>query len=352
MSSIKIRSSNIELLRIVAMFSIFTGHCFNSCEGCYDYQSFDWKVVFMQWASMWGKTAINSFVVISGYFMCTSQLTAKRYLKILLEVIFYNFAIYAIFLIAGRETCSPKRLFELFGFLFRNANAGFLVSFLWFYLGIPFYNVLIKNLDRRELYKLIGLLLMAFTFNSTFFANKYMFHHVFWYMTIYFIGAAIRLHPMKWMSNQRFCVASLVGMMLFCYCWAPVNDMLLANKLLPVNFEYWFVRDSDKILALGVGIVAFIVFRNWNMGYHRWINTVASTTFGILLIHTNGDAMRQWLFVDFLQLPQHWGLPMGQFVAYNVSIWILLFCTLSAIDYLRIRFIERPLFNCLFKGKQ
>ena len=84
------RSSNIELLRIVAMLAIVAHH--------YVVNSTVWEMfdpvrptvnsIFLQLWGMWGKTAINVFVLITGYFMCQSRLTAKRYLKIFLQIIF------------------------------------------------------------------------------------------------------------------------------------------------------------------------------------------------------------------------------------------------------------------------
>ena len=86
------RNSNIEVLRIVAMLAIVAHHyVVNSTVS----QMFDpvyptLNSMFLQLWGMWGKTAINVFVLISGYFMCRSSLTARRYLKILLEIVFYS----------------------------------------------------------------------------------------------------------------------------------------------------------------------------------------------------------------------------------------------------------------------
>lgn len=33
----------------------------------------------------WGKTGINCFVLITGYFMCKSQITSKKFLRLLFE---------------------------------------------------------------------------------------------------------------------------------------------------------------------------------------------------------------------------------------------------------------------------
>ena len=38
----------------------------------------------------WGKTCINSFVLITGYFMCKSNITLKKFIKLLFTVMFYR----------------------------------------------------------------------------------------------------------------------------------------------------------------------------------------------------------------------------------------------------------------------
>lgn len=39
------------------------------------------KVCFFYLFGMWGKTGINCFVLITGYFMCKSQITLRKFLK-------------------------------------------------------------------------------------------------------------------------------------------------------------------------------------------------------------------------------------------------------------------------------
>ena len=91
----KSRSSNLELLRIVAMLLIIAHHFVvnSGVTNCYDFSHITPNMVFLQLWGMWGKTAINVFVMISGYFMCTSKLTVKRFGKVYLEAKFYKIII-------------------------------------------------------------------------------------------------------------------------------------------------------------------------------------------------------------------------------------------------------------------
>lgn len=56
-----------------------------------------------------------------------------------------------------------------------------------------------------------------------------------------------------------------------------------------------FVSNANKLLALAFLISIFSLFKNINIGNNKIINAVSTTTFGVLLIHTNSNAIRQLL---------------------------------------------------------
>lgn len=41
-----------------------------------------------------GKTGIDCFILITGYFMCQSQASVRKFLKLVLEIEFYRLVIY------------------------------------------------------------------------------------------------------------------------------------------------------------------------------------------------------------------------------------------------------------------
>ena len=66
----KIRSSNIELMRIVLMIIIIMHHYVVN-SGIMDgvnLSDLSVNVVFLQYWGMWGKMAINANVMVSGFF--------------------------------------------------------------------------------------------------------------------------------------------------------------------------------------------------------------------------------------------------------------------------------------------
>ena len=347
----KQRSSNLELLRIISMLAIVAHHFVvnSGITSAYDLQHISANTLYLQLLGMWGKTAINVFVLISGYFMCKAKLTLSRFCKVYLEAKFYRLVIFVILLIMGYETISPKGMLNvLFGFI-RNPNGGFTSSFLMFYLFIPFYNVLIHHMTKKQHEYLLAVSLIYFTAAPTFLFAGSVFHEPLWYAILYFIAAYIRHYPQSWMNNNRICIPGLICLALLSGLSVIVVDFV--GVRFGFSSYYYMVADSNMLLALLVSIFVFLVFKNINMKHNKMINCIASTTFGVLCIHASSDAMRKFLWQDLLKVPQAYALSLPLLMLYSIASVIGVFAVCSVIDFVRIHLIEKPLFNKLNQQK-
>ena len=84
-------------------------------------------------------------------------------------------------------------------------------------------------------------------------------------------------------------------------------------------------------------------FKNLNIPHIPFINTVAASCFGVLLIHANSDAMRLWLWVDTLKVPSVYAKALMPLHA--VGSVLLVYAACTCIDFLRIRYLEKPFFR-------
>lgn len=101
-SNCKVRSSNLELFRIITMLLIVAHHyVVNSglvdVGGVVLSNYLSVKSIFILIFGAWGKIGINCFVMITGYFMCTAQINMRKYIRLVLEVYFYNIVIGSFF---------------------------------------------------------------------------------------------------------------------------------------------------------------------------------------------------------------------------------------------------------------
>ena len=106
--STKVRNSNLELYRIIVMLSIvFHHYVVNSGLMTFmDANPTASRSIFLYLIGMWGKTGVNCFVLITGYFMCQKSITLHKFLKLVLEVVFYNVVIFLVFALTYHQNFS------------------------------------------------------------------------------------------------------------------------------------------------------------------------------------------------------------------------------------------------------
>ena len=98
---VKIRNSSLELFRIIAMILIIAHHYVvnSGIQAHMALAPSSPQSLFLYIFGAWGKTGINCFVLITGYFMCKSHISVKKFIKLLGEIMFYRIVIRSIFMI-------------------------------------------------------------------------------------------------------------------------------------------------------------------------------------------------------------------------------------------------------------
>lgn len=338
------RSSNFELMRIVLMLLIVANHLLSN-SGLYDQislSSLSNKGRAILLFSMWGKTAINPFVMVTGYFMCTSRLTLRRVVKLYAQVKLYRLAIFAALAAIGYQELSRWDITSALFNVARFAGGGFTVSFIAFYVFIPFYNKLIGVMGEREHGLMLAGMLFWQTLCPLLFGNTALFNEVMWYLTLYFIGAYLRLYPKPWTEARGLstvmlvvCVAaSMASVIYFAWRGGATGQ--------PWYYSYRWVSDSNKIFALLTGVAIFLFVKNHPLGYHPLINTVASTAFGVLLIHASSQSMNRLVWKRLAHTDTLLSMAGGPMLVRAVLTCVTIFAVCSVIDYLRIQLLEKP----------
>ena len=194
--------------------------------------------------------------------------------------------------------------------------------------------------------RLLGVLLLIYTVIPSIPKMSITLNYVSWFCIIYLIGAFIRLHgsEMPFLMNR-------VGMKCaICFGIAICSIVVGTYFSNSQNSRYWyFVTDSNKLLALLPAIFAFLWFKNLDIKYSKIINSVAASTFGVLMIHANSDTMRQWLWKDILHNAQMY--ESDWFILHMVGSTFCIFVICIVLDMIRIKLIEKPFMNLLTSGK-
>ena len=296
-----------------------------------------WRSLFLLLIGAWGKTGINCFLMITGYFMCKSEITTRKFLKLYCEVVFYRVLFFLIFLITGYQSFSIKELL-LLPLPIKNIKTGFIGCYMVFFLFIPFLNNMLKHMNEKQ--HLLLLALCGFTYVLFGTLHNVTMNYVSWFMVIYLIAAYFRLYPKKVFTNKK--VWGILTAVFMILSAASVVCCAMLGSKLHKEIAHFFVSDSNTFLAVGTGVCSFMLFKNLPLKYNKTINTIASSTFGVLCIHANSATMRRWLWVDLLDNVGHYGSPFMPLHA--IGCCLLIFAACTAIDVVRIRLVETPFF--------
>ena len=343
----KARNSNLELYRIIVMLMIVAHHYVvnSGLMEALQYSPLSPSSSAMLMFGGWGKIGINCFLLITGYFMCKSEFSWQKLLKLYLWIAFYSVLIYVIFVITGHEKLSLFRSLLTLWPLTEFTPNGFVSCFLMFYLFIPFLNLFLQHLKQKPHQYLIILLLVFYGVLPTVPKIHIQFNYVSWFIAIYIIAAYIRIYGlMPKVSHRMWGVLTLV---LIIICSFSILGMEAIYKLNLVNSfaPYHFVADSNKIMPILTAVASFMYFKDLKIPQSKLINAIGGATFGVLLIHANSDAMRQWLWKETFDCVGHFSSSLLWTLGYAIISVLLIFIVCAGIDWFRGKYIEPHLIS-------
>lgn len=289
--------------------------------------------IFLFLFGAWGKTGINCFMMITGYFMCKSNITLKKYLKLICEVLFYNILIAGIFVISGYGNI--KDIINALLIVRVIDSNHFFACFLMFYLLIPFLNILLKHVNQQQHKRLVEILAFLYIFLSTIPKFDVVMNYVSWFSTLYIIAAYIRLYPLR-ERNWGLWTIVFVGIAVL-----SIFACLKLGSIFGKQAAYRFVSDSNSFLAFAISVCSFMYFKGLKITQNRLINAVGGSTFGVLCIHANSMTVINWLWGDFLDVSAKYQLPLVKLMVFSVITVLGIFMVCTLIDQIRIHTVEK-----------
>ncbi|SMC40524.1 Surface polysaccharide O-acyltransferase, integral membrane enzyme [Oscillospiraceae bacterium] len=329
----KKRQSNIELLRIIAMFSIIAHHYVvnSGINNCLIENPCSVRTAILIVFGAWGKTSINIFVLITGYFMCQSKLTVKKYLKLIGEFVFYNLILFLIYWRLGCIDFSWSGLLQKCNPIYMVGNS-FVPAYFLLLLFVPFLNRFIEIMDQKTHAKLVVLLLGVYSGLGSLSFILFTFNYLSWFVILYILSAYIRKYPNRLLFSGRFVGIKLIGALV-------IASATLVYEIRHLQHTFFWVSDSNKILALLISVYVFVFFLNINVSYNSIINLFASTTLGVLLIHADSSIMRSYIWDTVYPNSVYYYTKYVYLHAFAKVFLVFVICAI--IDIIRIYTVEK-----------
>lgn len=343
----KKRNSSLELLRIICIILIIAHHY--TVHGGYDVftvDNFSINTAILQILSLWGKMACNIFILITGYFMIKSKFNFKKFILLILEMIFYSLGIVIVLAIFKLHTFSLKEIIKATIPMFY--GNWFLVNYLILYCLIPFLNKIINGLEKKTFRNfLIVTLVICCVIPTVAFNSKFEFNDFDIMLVMYFIGAYIGIYfndEKRNIYTKMMIILNIIlvlSVIFFDYIGIKINkDNLIKNAT-------YFSR-INSILTIFGAISTFLYFAKHHNYLSKTINFLSSSVLGIYLIHDN-EYIREIIWKKVY--PNVLFINTNFFILHIIIKIFCVFIICLLIDKLRIYFLESKIIKIIDKNQ-
>lgn len=358
----KIRQSNFELLRIVAMlmivafhYSIFVGEQIYALPVILCRKVFMNKL-FISILGSFGPIGSGLFFMITGFFLINKEKASIK--KVVSETAFYSLAFCIIYVVLLFLCKITRRGIDL-AFFDGNSLTGvkyiitsllrpityewwFVTSYLVLLLCLPLINQLISLFSKG------GFICFLFFVWFFYYSIDYVFDRNYLLLVkaffFYISGAFIQLYLPKEISFLKkiiLLLACISLLVIMTYCNFLEN--LFSHNLNGVQKDL-FIALRDCISIPAFSFCLFLLFSTIKINDNVFINSIASSTFGIYLIHHSALCRRLiWRFI--LKKSEIW-FTSSFFPLFSILYILLVFSLCAIIDLSRRKYIE-PLYSIL-----
>lgn len=349
------RKSNFELLRIFAMLMIVAFHyAYHGIQkGNIDLISYQgWSTgsivnkMFTCFLTPGGEIGVALFFMLTGYFMVRRDFFSLK--KIVLECIFYGILACGLFIIVKAtghnipDSESTMLATDFISTLFNPASGGlfwFVSAYILLMLITPFLNRLFNRINYRGM--LVFLLFDWFVWYlipNSIGGTYHLFERAVFF---YSLGALCSLHLQQTKHKE-------LNLSLFCLSWTGfaicnyVVASIEANPETPLKIKVLEKAANALGSGLFVVVAALSLFRFFEAtkirGGAAVINAVASTVFGVYLIHDS-----------FIGRPFIWDMLFEVSKRQYQSCWyplmaagtiLIVFIVCIFVDMIRQKFIQ------------
>ena len=278
------RKTNLEWLRIIAIFMIISYHYV--VHTGFDFHEGDiLSKTFLELVSYGGKAGVNIFCILMGYFGVKSRFRLEKVLRTEEQILFYSIVgIVVNILFNGLDFSLNALLKSIFPIIFD--QYWFMTAYIIVYLLSPFINQLLLSMDRREYIKLLmveTIIWAIIPFFSLQESDGMGFTQLIWFGVMYSWGAYFRLYKRAY-SISRYGVLIVLSILLVLGMVSELNYIGYNNEFIYTHTTYFRWSNSPIIIIFSLSL--FRLFESVHIKNSKVINFIASGTLYICFMKT------------------------------------------------------------------
>lgn len=305
----KKRMENLELLRCVAMMMVVTLHFLGKgglltggdrtlSDGAVALTGAGYAAWLLEAFCI---VAVNGYMLISGYFLCTSSFKLSRLIRLWLQVWFYSVTFGVLAAAAGvvEETAVDAHYYLTLLFPISMDHYWFMTAYLFLYVLTPFAGLAVRQMTKGQMKAAILILLTVFCLLKSVAPFRLEAdrkgYDVLWYLCVFAAAAYLRRFGLPWLKGKWRCLLLYVVSCLLVFG----ETMVLHEIYLRTGRLSWIVNISmeyNHILPFlgAVGLFGFFLHIRVPEKISGMINKVAGCTLGVYLLHENLGLRYAW----------------------------------------------------------
>lgn len=293
----KERDSNMELLRLVAMFLVLVVHADFFSLGMPTYRdvmctpSNAFMRFFFESLSF---VCVNVFVLISGWFgICPNK---RSFCKFVFQCLFFLVGIYVALLLTKHTYLSTEGVKGCLVMLQWN---WFIKAYIGLYILAPTLNVFVQNADRNAQK---SVLVSFFVFQTVYsWLNDAAIFFEQGYSTMSFIGLYLLARYIKVFKPHWAYMSSMYYLIAF----GIFTFVLSVTAFFTTQVKVWRLADLIYLYVNPLVIVSSICLLLFFSGMRlksKVVNRLASSSFAIFLLHTNPNLCKPYFATNVVRI--------------------------------------------------
>ena len=297
------RMANLELLRCIAMMMVVVLHFLGKGNLLPELSGRDMEVTgYVAWLlESFCIVAVNAYMLISGYFLCTSSFKLSRLIQLWLQLWFYSVGFGLIGALTGILTETPFDTHYLLTLIFpvSMGHYWFLTAYFFLYILLPFMGRAVKQMSKQQLQLSLGLLFFVFCLLKSILPVRLemdsLGYDCLWYLCVFLAAAYLRRFGVPFLEKKgrgillyaAFCLLIFAGTMGLRTVYLRTGSFRLMLKMfLEYNHVFPFLA------AAGL----FAAFLRLKVGgkFADLVICIAPYTLGVYLLHENIGFRYSW----------------------------------------------------------
>ncbi|HBA48118.1 MAG TPA: hypothetical protein DCZ91_10045 [Lachnospiraceae bacterium] len=297
------RMANLELLRCLAMMMVVIMHYLGKGNLLADLTEpqltgTELAAWFLECFCI---VAVNIYMFISGFFLCTSSFKVSRLIQLWLQVWVYSVGIGLLGALTGVMAGTDVDIHFMLTLLFpvSMGHYWFMTAYVFLYLLLPFVGTAVRRMDKRQLQAALALLLFAFCIIKSVLPVRFEMdgqgYDCLWYLCVFVTAAYVRRFGGGFLEKRRLGPVLYGGGCLLTFAVTLfLRRIYLRSGSLDTMLK--FCMEYNHILPFLAAIGLFSVF--YGIKIHgkaaAFINRVAPYTLGVYLLHENLGLRYTW----------------------------------------------------------